>query len=83
MLAERQTVAELPLSELVTAQLMEAVECARVRAGGKQAVGLSRWMYHVPTMRGEQGPRGERATPMGVAEEVMVRGGGAAACRFA
>ncbi|GAX80160.1 hypothetical protein CEUSTIGMA_g7598.t1 [Chlamydomonas eustigma] len=44
-------VSELPLSELVTAHLIEAVDQARAKLHGKQAVGLGRWLYHLPTMK--------------------------------
>ena len=43
---------ELPLSDLVTAQLMDAVQGSRV--GGRLAVGLGRWIYHLPTLKSTQ-----------------------------
>lgn len=43
---------ELPLSDIVSAQLMLAADSARL-GGGRQAVGLGRWCYHLNTMRGE------------------------------
>ena len=42
---------ELPLSDMVSSQLMTAMDSARV-GGGRQAVGLGRWCYHLKTIRG-------------------------------
>ena len=47
--------AEFPLSDLVTAQLIDAVDSARASASGKQAVGLGRSLYHLPTIKGKGG----------------------------
>ena len=47
----RNLAMELPLSDMVSAQLMSAVDKARV-GGGRRAVGLGRWCYHLNTIRG-------------------------------